>query len=103
MSFTARLSVLTGNPLGYFCMNQSTTWNDTTRHHDSLREVVRSYLQLTKPRIIPLLLIETAAAMWVCRPGECRSLAAGHYASEWHPGRSLSPDHQLRIRPRYRL
>jgi len=50
-------------------MNQSTTWNDTTRHHDSLREVVRSYLQLTKPRIIPLLLIETAAAMWVAAQG----------------------------------
>lgn len=50
-------------------MNQTTTWNDTTRHHDSFREVVRSYLQLTKPRIIPLLLIETAAAMWVAAQG----------------------------------
>jgi protoheme IX farnesyltransferase len=50
-------------------MNQTTTWNNTTRHHDSLREVVRSYLQLTKPRIIPLLLIETAAAMWVAAQG----------------------------------
>jgi heme o synthase len=50
-------------------MNQTTTWNDSTRHHDSLRDVVRSYLQLTKPRIIPLLLIETAAAMWVAAQG----------------------------------
>jgi protoheme IX farnesyltransferase len=32
--------------------------------------VVRSYLQLTKPRIIPLLLIETAAAMWVAGQGQ---------------------------------
>jgi protoheme IX farnesyltransferase len=32
--------------------------------------VVHSYLQLTKPRIIPLLLIETAAAMWVAGQGQ---------------------------------
>jgi protoheme IX farnesyltransferase len=50
-------------------MNQSTTWNAPNRHHDSFRDVVRSYLQLTKPRIIPLLLIETAAAMWVAAQG----------------------------------
>jgi protoheme IX farnesyltransferase len=51
-------------------MNQTTTWNGTTRHHDSFKDVVRSYLQLTKPRIIPLLLIETAAAMWVAAQGD---------------------------------
>lgn len=51
-------------------MNQTTTWNDTTRHHSSLGAVIRSYVQLTKPRIIPLLLIETAAAMWVAGQGE---------------------------------
>ncbi len=50
-------------------MNQTTTWNDSDRHHENLRDVVRSYVQLTKPRIIPLLLIETAAAMWVAAQG----------------------------------
>lgn len=51
-------------------MNQTTTWNAPTRHHDSFKAVVQSYVQLTKPRIIPLLLIETAAAMWVAGQGE---------------------------------
>ena len=37
----------------------STSWT-TRQHHDNLGEVLRSYWQLTKPRIIPLLLIETA-------------------------------------------
>jgi heme o synthase len=51
-------------------MNQTTTWNQATRHHDSFGSVIRSYVQLTKPRIIPLLLIETAAAMWVAGQGQ---------------------------------
>ncbi len=51
-------------------MNQTTTWNEATRHHDSIGSVIRSYVQLTKPRIIPLLLIETAAAMWVAGHGD---------------------------------
>jgi heme o synthase len=46
----------------------STFWT-TRQHHDSLSEVLRSYWQLTKPRIIPLLLIETAAGMWVAGQG----------------------------------
>ena len=48
-------------------MQTSSTW--ATRHHDNLGEVLRSYWQLTKPRIIPLLLIETAAGMWVAGQG----------------------------------
>ena len=48
-------------------MQTSSIW--ATRHHDSFGEVVRSYWQLTKPRIIPLLLIETAAGMWVAGQG----------------------------------
>jgi protoheme IX farnesyltransferase len=32
-------------------------------------EVVKSYYQLTKPRIIPLLLITTAASMWIASEG----------------------------------
>ncbi len=52
-------------------MNQTTIWNDTTtRRHQNLRQVFQSYWQLTKPRIIPLLLIETAAGMWVAGEGE---------------------------------
>jgi heme o synthase len=46
----------------------STSWT-TRQHHDNLGEVLRSYWQLTKPRIIPLLLIETAAGMWVAGQG----------------------------------
>lgn len=41
----------------------------SARHHENLWQVVRSYWQLTKPRIIPLLLIETAAGMWVAGQG----------------------------------
>jgi protoheme IX farnesyltransferase len=51
-------------------MDHLTTWNEAPRHHNSLPAVVHSYLQLTKPRIIPLLLIETAAAMWVAGQGQ---------------------------------
>lgn len=50
-------------------MNQSTTWNEATRHHHSIWQVMQSYWQLTKPRIIPLLLIETAASMLVAAHG----------------------------------
>jgi protoheme IX farnesyltransferase len=40
------------------------------RKHDNFLEVIRSYYQLTKPRIIPLLLITTAAAMWIASQGQ---------------------------------
>jgi protoheme IX farnesyltransferase len=33
------------------------------------RQTIRDYIQLTKPRIIPLLLIETAASMWIAAQG----------------------------------
>ena len=38
------------------------------RNHN-LIEVLKSYYQLTKPRIIPLLLITTAASMWIASGG----------------------------------
>jgi len=41
----------------------------TLTRHETPWQVVRSYWQLTKPRIIPLLLIETAAGMWVAGHG----------------------------------
>ncbi|MEL7142893.1 MAG: heme o synthase [Cyanobacteria bacterium J06554_3] len=46
---------------------QTSIW--TAKRHDNFRQVIQSYWQLTKPRIIPLLLIETAAGMWVAGQG----------------------------------
>ena len=40
-----------------------------SRHHQNFKEVIQSYYQLTKPRIIPLLLITTAASMWMASKG----------------------------------
>ncbi len=40
------------------------------RHHENILQVIKSYYQLTKPRIIPLLLIATAAAMWIASCGQ---------------------------------
>jgi len=40
------------------------------RHHQNLWEVVKSYVQLTKPRIILLLLITTVGAMWIAADGK---------------------------------
>ena len=41
-----------------------------SRRNESFREVIHSYYQLTKPRIIPLLLITTAAAVWLASEGQ---------------------------------
>lgn len=49
---------------------QDTTWNPTTRHHQNFWQVIRSYWQLTKPRIIVLLLITTAGSMWMAADGQ---------------------------------
>jgi heme o synthase len=40
------------------------------RLNQNLLEVCKSYYQLTKPRIIPLLLITTAASMWIASDGK---------------------------------
>jgi len=40
-----------------------------TNHNGSLFQTLRNYYELTKPRIILLLLITTAAAMWVAAQG----------------------------------
>ena len=40
------------------------------RLNQNLLEVCKSYYQLTKPRIIPLLLITTAASMWIASDGQ---------------------------------
>ncbi|QHG16611.1 heme o synthase [Nostoc sp. ATCC 53789] len=43
---------------------------NVSRHHETFFQVVQSYYQLTKPRIIPLLLITTAGSMWIAAKGE---------------------------------
>ncbi|MEI6443107.1 MAG: heme o synthase [Nostocales cyanobacterium ELA583] len=44
--------------------------NVSRRQHDTFLQVVQSYYHLTKPRIIPLLLITTAGSMWIAAKGE---------------------------------
>jgi len=45
------------------------TGTSLSRQNQNLTEVIKSYYQLTKPRIIPLLLITTAASMWIASEG----------------------------------
>jgi heme o synthase len=47
-----------------------TTWTDATRHHQNFWQVIQSYWQLTKPRIIILLLVTTAGSMWIAASGQ---------------------------------
>lgn len=42
----------------------------TTQHHQNVWQVIQSYVQLTKPRIIVLLLITTAGSMWIAAEGQ---------------------------------
>lgn len=44
--------------------------DNSPRLHQNLLQVVQSYYQLTKPRIILLLLITTSAGMWMAAKGE---------------------------------
>ncbi|MEA5580085.1 heme o synthase [Nodularia harveyana UHCC-0300] len=43
---------------------------NVSRHHQTFLQVIQSYYQLTKPRIIPLLLITTAGSMWIAAAGQ---------------------------------
>ena len=45
------------------------TGTSLASRNQNLGEVLKSYYQLTKPRIIPLLLITTAASMWIASEG----------------------------------
>ena len=45
------------------------TGTSLARSNQNITEVIKSYYQLTKPRIIPLLLITTAASMWIASDG----------------------------------
>jgi heme o synthase len=49
---------------------QETTWHGVPRHHQNFLQVIQSYYQLTKPRIILLLLITTAGGMWIAAEGQ---------------------------------
>lgn len=40
-----------------------------SRYHQNVVQVIQSYYQLTKPRIIPLLLLTTAGSMWIAAQG----------------------------------
>ncbi|HAA32577.1 MAG TPA: protoheme IX farnesyltransferase [Cyanobacteria bacterium UBA8553] len=40
-----------------------------SRYHQNFVQVIQSYCQLTKPRIIPLLLLTTAGSMWIAAKG----------------------------------
>ncbi|MBW4514680.1 MAG: heme o synthase [Timaviella obliquedivisa GSE-PSE-MK23-08B] len=48
---------------------QETTWSSSPRHHQNFWQVIQSYWQLTKPRIIILLLVTTAGSMWIAAEG----------------------------------
>lgn len=41
-----------------------------SRYHQNILQVSHSYYQLTKPRIIPLLLITTSGSMWIAAKGK---------------------------------
>ncbi|GFE71422.1 heme o synthase [Chroococcus sp. FPU101] len=49
---------------------QETTIAGFSRQHENISQVIQSYWQLTKPRIILLLLITTAGGMWVAAAGQ---------------------------------
>jgi heme o synthase len=49
---------------------QDTIYAGANRHHQNLWQVLQSYWQLTKPRIIVLLLITTAGSMWIAADGQ---------------------------------
>ena len=46
------------------------TGSSLSHRHETFLQVIQSYYQLTKPRIIPLLLITTAAGMWLAGDGK---------------------------------
>ncbi|MEM9770388.1 MAG: heme o synthase [Cyanobacteria bacterium P01_D01_bin.73] len=47
----------------------TTQWSEKTKHHANIWQVFQSYIQLTKPRIIVLLLVTTLAAVFVASEG----------------------------------
>lgn len=49
---------------------QETIWTHAPRRNQNFLQVIQSYYQLTKPRIILLLLITTAAGMWIAAEGQ---------------------------------
>ncbi|MGJ5675594.1 MAG: heme o synthase [Nostochopsis sp.] len=43
---------------------------NVSKQHESFLQILQSYYQLTKPRIIPLLLITTSGSMWIAAKGQ---------------------------------
>jgi heme o synthase len=41
-----------------------------SRYHQNIFQVIQSYYRLTKPRIIPLLLLTTSGSMWIAAKGK---------------------------------
>jgi heme o synthase len=50
------------------------TGTTISQKNQNISEIIKSYYQLTKPRIIPLLLITTAASMWIASKGKVEPL-----------------------------
>ena len=46
-----------------------TVWTDAPRRNQNLAQIIQNYCQLTKPRMIPLFLITTAASMEIAAEG----------------------------------
>ena len=55
-------------------MYKSITFDSTVRYHQTAWKVIQDYIQLTKPRVIILLLITTATGMMVAAKGHIDSL-----------------------------
>jgi heme o synthase len=53
---------------------QETFWTQAPRRNQNFFQVIQSYYQLTKPRIILLLLITTAGGMWIAAEGQVNPL-----------------------------
>lgn len=53
---------------------QETILTGLSRRNENLLQILQSYYQLTKPRIILLLLITTAGSMWIAANGEVNPL-----------------------------
>lgn len=53
---------------------QETFWTQAPRRNQNFFQIIQSYYQLTKPRIILLLLITTAGGMWIAAEGQVNPL-----------------------------
>jgi len=73
------------------------TGTQALRHHDNFLQVAKSYYQLTKPRIIPLLLITTAASMEIASKGQVSPPITLSYSPRWHSRRRRRSNLKLHL------